>query len=99
MKWKEVFESQQEATLFHATTPKFSLPIGEDSIRWTVWLQDEDIWSRYSTLSQIANQTAEQKAKTKQRVLEALQNEDIKRNERGEIAVHGVTYFAWTSRI
>lgn len=99
MKWKEVFESQQEATLLHATCPKFSLPIGEDSVKWTVWLKDEDIWSRYSTLSQIANQTVEQKEKTRQRVMEALQDEDTKRNEIGEVAVHGVTYFVWTSRI
>lgn len=99
MKWKEIFEGQQEATLFHATYPKFSLPIGEDSIKWTVSLQDEDVWSRYSTLSQIANQTAAEKEKTKQRVMEALRDEDTKRNERGEVEVQGVTYFAWTSRI
>ena len=99
MKWKEVYEGQQKTTLFRATCPKFSLPIGEDSTKWTVWLQDEEIWSRYSTLSQIANQTTKQKGETKQRVVKALHDEDTKRNERGEVAVHGVTYFAWTSRI
>ena len=99
MKWKEVFEGQQEATLLHLTYPKFSLPIGEDSVKWTVWLKDEAVWSRYSTLSQIANQTVEEKKITKQRVMVALQDEDTKRNEKGEIAVHGVTYFVWTSRI
>lgn len=99
MKWKEVFEEQQEATLFHATYPKFSLPIREDSIKWTVWLKDDDIWSRYSTLSQIANQAANQKEKTKERVTEALKDTSTEHNEKGEVAVHGVTYFAWTSRV
>lgn len=30
---------------------------------------------------------------------EALQSPDVERNERGEIALHGITYLAWTKKI
>lgn len=68
-------------------------------MKWTVWLPDHAVWSRYSTLSQIANQEESQKVKIKRRVLEALQDSSTERNEKGDVAVHGVTYLVWTSRI
>lgn len=68
-------------------------------MKWTVWLMDEGVWSRYSTLSQVANQEGEKKAEIKHRVLEALNHESTVRNEKGEVAVHGVTHIAWTSRV
>lgn len=79
--------------------PLFSLPLGEDKVEWKVWLDDEAIWARYATLSQIANLDEDAQEKVKKQVLEALQGRDTERNEKGEAAIHGVTYFAWTSRV
>jgi hypothetical protein len=84
---------------FTNTLPYFSLPIGEDKVEWIVWLNDEAVWSRYSTLSQIANQDAEKKEEIRKRVLEVLKDPSTIRNADGEVAVHGATYLAWTSRL
>jgi hypothetical protein len=56
-KWKAVFENQIKPTPLTITafaSPLFSLPLGEDEVKWTVWLTKENIWKRFSTLSQIA---------------------------------------------
>ena len=106
LKWREVFERQQDTTplqalkdTFTQNLPRFSLPIGEEDVKWTVYLKDEDVWSRYSTLSQIANQTGSRKEEIRKMVLEALKDDSTERNERKEVAVHGVTHLVWTSRI
>ena len=104
--WRQVFENQQYTTplqslkgTFTDKLPTFTLPIGEDKVEWVVWLSDEGVWSRYSTLSQIANQRSEQKEQIRNRVLNALKDPSTIRNSDGEIAVHGATYLAWTSRL
>src|SRR4051812_11024491 len=106
LKWREVFENQQDTTplqalkdTFTRNLPQFSLPIGEEDVKWTVYLKDEDVWSRYSTLSQIANQQEDKKEKIRRTVLEALEDESTERNEKKQVAVHGVTHLVWTSRI
>jgi hypothetical protein len=56
-KWQAVFENQIKSTPLTITafaSPLFSLPLGEDEVKWTVWLTKENIWKRFSTLSQIA---------------------------------------------
>ncbi|KIN04773.1 hypothetical protein OIDMADRAFT_116196 [Oidiodendron maius Zn] len=104
--WRQVFENQQYTTplqslkgTFTDKLPTFTLPIGEDKVEWVVWLSDEGVWSRYSTLSQIANQRSEQKEQIRNRVLKVLKDPSTIRNADGEIAVHGATYLAWTSRL
>lgn len=104
--WRKVFEDQQYTTplqslkgTFTDTLPSFSLPIGEDKVEWVVWLTDEKVWSRYSTLSQIANEPGEKKEEIRKRVLEVLKDPSTIRNADGEVAVHGATYLAWTSRL
>jgi hypothetical protein len=106
MAWREVFERQQQSTPFKTlrdtftdNLPRFSLPIGEESVKWTVWLSDEGVWLRFSTLSQITNQEGEKREQIRQRVLKALKDPSTERNENGDVAVHGVTYLAWTSRV
>lgn len=53
MAWKQVFDNQHDTTALqnlkdtftdHMAT--FSLPLGEESVKWTVWLTDEAVWSR-----------------------------------------------------
>jgi hypothetical protein len=106
MKWKQVFEQQQDSTPLQAlqdtftnNMPKFSLPLGEETIKWTVWLEDEAVWLRFSTLSQIANQDEAKRKEIKKVVLEALKDPSTERNNEGAVGIHGVTYLAWTSRI
>ncbi|KAG4436889.1 hypothetical protein IFR05_007615 [Cadophora sp. M221] len=105
MQWKEVFEQQQDTTPLQAlkdtfthSFPSFSLPLGEESVKWTVWLSDENIWARFSTLSQIANLTKERREGFHQEVLAALK-EHGERNKKGKVALHGITFLAWTSRV
>ena len=54
--WKQVFDKQLESDplSIHAADPRFSLPIGEDSYKWTHWLTEDEIVNRYCTLSHIA---------------------------------------------
>lgn len=57
------------------------------------------MWSRINTLSQIAVLAGQDRENAIKIFKEALNGDDVERNERGEIAVHGVTYFAWTDRL
>ncbi|OTA64745.1 methyltransferase domain-containing protein [Hypoxylon sp. EC38] len=106
LKWKEVFDQQLPATplqvikdTFTDRLPRFSLPLGEDSVKWTVWLSEEALSLRLNTLSQIALLKGEKREAYLKLLKEILQGGDVERNEKGEIAVHGVTFFIWTDRI
>ncbi len=106
MKWKEVFENQIDQTplqtirdTFNQNLPRFSLPLGQGNVKWTVGLTEEGIWARFLTFSQIANLEQSEREKVKQQVLEALKGDEVERNAEGEIQVKGMTYFAWTSRV
>ncbi len=105
-KWNDVFNAQQDTTPLNALVdtftdrlPQFSLPLGDEIVKWTVWLTEEGVWERYLTLSQIAVLKGVEREKVRRKVLEALKGDDVERNENGQVALHGVTYFAWTSRI
>jgi len=55
--WRKVFEDQLKSTPLSITVsadPLFALPLGEDQIKWTVWLSKGNIWKRFRTLGQIA---------------------------------------------
>lgn len=79
--------------------PRFSLPLGEETVKWTVWLTEDALWARINTLSQVAVLNGDQKDAAYRTFKEALQSPDVERNEKGEIALHGVTFFAWTDKI
>lgn len=64
-----------------------------------MYLKDEALWERFHTLSQIANLKGEKLEEVKRVVFEALKEDNVERNEVGEVAVHGRTHLAWTSRI
>ena len=107
MKWKEIFEKQQDTnplqTLKDIVThnlPRFSLPIGEENVEWTVYLNDEAVWDRYTTLSQISNlRGSDRFDEVRKEVFDSLKEDGVERNAAGEVAVHGRTYMAWTSRV
>jgi hypothetical protein len=106
MAWKHVFEKQQDTTplqtlkdTFFHHMPTFSLPLGEENVKWTVWLSDEALWSRFATISHIANLEEGKKEEVRNEVYDALKRDGVERNAEGEVALHGVTYLAWTSRV
>ncbi|QDS67667.1 hypothetical protein FKW77_004952 [Venturia effusa] len=100
--WRGIFDNQIKSTPFTITafaSPLFSLPLGEDEVKWTVWLTKEKIWNRFSTLSQIAILEGEALKNARKVFDEALAGEDVETNENGEVALHGATYLYWTSRV
>ncbi|KAI0446835.1 S-adenosyl-L-methionine-dependent methyltransferase [Xylaria telfairii] len=105
-KWQEVFERQAPASPLQAIRntfadhlPRFSLPLGENTVKWTMWLSEEALWARINTLSQIAVLKGEEREAAIKKFKEILQGNDVERNGKGEITIHGVTYFAWTDRL
>lgn len=106
MKWQEVFTNQLKSNpiqVIKATLsndlPRFSMPIGKDSVPWTQWLSEDALWSRINTLSHVALLEDEERAAGIKTFNKALQMRDVERNEKGEIACHGNTFFAWTDRM
>ncbi|RWA12296.1 hypothetical protein EKO27_g2808 [Xylaria grammica] len=105
-KWQEVFEQQPPGNPVQAIRntfadhlPRFSLPLGENNVKWAMWLSEEALWARINTLSQIAVLKGEEREAAIKTFKDTLQSDDVERNEKGEIVVHGVTYFAWTDRL
>lgn len=54
--WQRVFDEQIKTNplTIQAADPLFSLPLGENIEKWTVWLSKEAIWDRFRTISYIA---------------------------------------------
>jgi hypothetical protein len=50
-------------------------------------------------LSHIANLDEGKKEKVRREVFNALEKDGVERNAKGEVALHGVTYLFWTSRV
>ncbi|KAL1883891.1 hypothetical protein VTK73DRAFT_7679 [Phialemonium thermophilum] len=104
--WQAVFSGQLTRNLFQIVRnslmdghAKFSLPLGEAKVSWREWLSEEALWARVNTLSQVALLEGPARQAGLCAFREALQDNDVERNDKGEIAVHGVTYFAWTDKI
>ncbi|KAF5019837.1 hypothetical protein F66182_8150 [Fusarium sp. NRRL 66182] len=92
--WKKVFERQAEVD-----KPLFSTPIETGEIKWSVWLSPEALWDRMNTLSWNAIRQGEERRLFRDK-FDKIVNEDEERfNEKGEVEVHGRTFFAWTSRL
>ncbi|KAI5202183.1 hypothetical protein AUEXF2481DRAFT_430641 [Aureobasidium subglaciale EXF-2481] len=101
-KWRSVFDSQLSSNPFTITAsaePLFALPLAENVEEWSVWLFEDALWERLSTLSQIAVLQGEERAKVKKVFEEALKGEDVERNEKGEVKLHGMTVAVWTTKI
>ncbi|KAM0330024.1 hypothetical protein ACHAQA_004194 [Verticillium albo-atrum] len=79
--------------------PYFSVPIGEDTVPFTVWLTPEALWKRLATLSQVAVLEGEGLERFRAQLADILEEKSVERNEKGEVALHGKTFFAWTSRL
>ncbi|KAK4561013.1 hypothetical protein LTR86_004968 [Recurvomyces mirabilis] len=101
-KWRKVFEDQSKSTplsLIIASDQFFALPLGEHTEKFEIWLSKEQIWERYATISHIAVLEGEERERTKQIVMDALNSSEVETNDKGEVAVHGLTYIVWSSKI
>ena len=50
-------------------------------------------------MSQIAVLEGEEREKVRNVIKEALKGDDVQRNEKGEVELHGMTVAAWTTKI
>ncbi|KAF4124033.1 tRNA G46 methylase TrmB [Geosmithia morbida] len=89
-KWKDVFDTQ---------TGLFSTPIGEDGIEWTIWLSHQALWERVQTLSHVALLRGADADDFKEKFDDLAKAGDGQRNDKGEVAIHGKTVLAWTTRL
>jgi endo-1,4-beta-D-glucanase Y len=65
--------------------------------KWSVWLTEEALWDRLSTLSQIAVLEGEERKLLRDFVKQTV--EDAEKNEKGEVELHGMTVAVWTTKI
>ena len=101
-KWRQVFDEQLKGdpmSLLSLADPLFSMPLGENSIPFETWLEKEDIFKRYMTISHNAILEGEEREKTRKIFFDAIDADDVKTDEKGRVAVHGHTLFMWTTRI
>jgi len=100
-KWRQVFADQNQSSPVTLTKSEtfFSLPLGEGCVKFETWLPKEEIWKRYRTLSQIAVLEGEDLERVKKIFWDAINAAETTMDEQGRVAVHGQTFFAWTSRI
>lgn len=106
MAWQDVFAAQVKSNPVQVLRdtltnrlPRFSVPIGRDSVEWTHWLGEEALWRRINTLSHVAMLAGEDREHAERVFREAMAMPDVVRNERGEVECHGRTYLAWTDRM
>ncbi|KAL1304954.1 hypothetical protein AAFC00_003864 [Neodothiora populina] len=101
-KWRSVFDEQLESNPVSITlsaTPLFALPIGEQVQEWEIWLSKERVWDRFNTLSQIATLEGEEREQAYKIFTDAINAPDVETNDKGEVALHGMTMAIWTTKI
>ena len=100
-RWRDIFDEQLKSSpmSIQAANPLFSLPLGEGSVKFATKLDKEQIWKRYQTLSQIAVLEGEELEKAKKTFFDAINADDVEVDQDGKVALHGHTFFAWTTRI
>ncbi|KAF4444353.1 2-heptaprenyl- -naphthoquinone [Fusarium austroafricanum] len=92
--WREVLDRQAEAE-----KPFFSTPIETETIPWSVWLTPEALWDRFNTLSWNKLRQGEDCRLFREKFDRIIKGGDAKYNEKGEIELHGCTFFVWISRL
>ncbi|KAF1949623.1 methyltransferase [Byssothecium circinans] len=102
--WRKVFESQVSSTpitaaLAGGTNSLFSLPLGEEIVKWQDWLDQEALWNRLRTLSHFAVLEGRRLEVSREVFDEALSDPNVARDAEGRIKVDGVTVLAWTTKI
>lgn len=106
MEWQAVFDAQLKTNPLQVLRdtvagrlPRFSVPLGQESVGWSHWLSEEALWARINTLSHVAVLEGEEKARGERVFREAMAMADVNRNARGEVECVGRTYLAWSDRL
>ncbi|CAM1506990.1 Fc.00g066310.m01.CDS01 [Cosmosporella sp. VM-42] len=92
--WHEVFTRQAKAE-----KPLFSTPIETERVQWSVWLTLDALWDRVNTLSWISLVEGEDRRVYREKFEKIVKDGAGTWNEKGEIEVHGCTFYAWTRRL
>ncbi|KAM0353517.1 hypothetical protein ACHAPU_001529 [Fusarium lateritium] len=92
--WKQVFERQAKVD-----NPFFSTPIETGKVTWSVWLTPEALWDRFNTLSWNAIRQGEERRLFREKFNKIVKEGDAEVNEKGEVELHGCTFFVWVSRL
>lgn len=79
--------------------PLFSDPISTDRVSFAVWLTLDGLWDRVNTLSWIAVLEGNDRKVYREKFERIVKEGDGKWNEKGEVEVHGCTFYAWTTRL
>lgn len=100
-KWPDVFTSQLASSPLQALrggasgkTPRFSLPLGEERVPFSIWLSEDELWRRMCTLSQmsiIVKKGGDEARELRTKFDEALRGDDVERNDKGEVNINGQT--------
>ncbi|KAH7328963.1 S-adenosyl-L-methionine-dependent methyltransferase [Stachybotrys elegans] len=90
--WRIVLDAQAQAA-----APKFSTPLGEDSVPWTVKLSKAALWDRMNTLSQVALLQGAEREAWRARWEDAVK--EAEGYEKDELEIHGGTFFYWTQKL
>lgn len=93
-KWQQIFEEQATSA-----SPLFSTPIETATVPFKLWLTPEAICNRINTLSQVSILKGVDREVFFAKLSKAINEGDGEWNSKGEIAIHGHTFYAWTSRL
>jgi SAM-dependent methyltransferase len=89
--WRRVFAAGSGADAFFG-------PLREEQFAWTTYVDDDALWARFRTLSQIAALGGEELTAARRLFDEAIAGPGTERDAQGRIAVRGITLIAWTRR-
>jgi SAM-dependent methyltransferase len=89
--WRRVFAAGSGADRFFG-------PLREEQFAWTTFVDADDLWSRFRTLSQIAALDGDKLAAARKLFDEAIAGPGTERDAQGRIAVRGITLIAWAQR-
>ncbi|CAN8098920.1 unnamed protein product [Discula destructiva] len=106
MEWPAVFDAQLKTNPLQVLRdtvagrlPRFSVPLGQESVGWTHRLSEAALWRRISTLSHVAVLEGAAREEGERVFREAMAMDDVRRNESGEIECAGRTFLAWSDRL
>ncbi|CAI6341466.1 unnamed protein product [Periconia digitata] len=104
--WRDVFTSQVSTTPLTAAlvgndNSLFTLPLGEKSVQWDVWLSEDRLWERVCTLGHFRglDSGALETSHTIFKDIMSAPDAGVERDEQGRIKVHGFTIVVWTEKI
>jgi SAM-dependent methyltransferase len=89
--WRRVFAAGAGAERFFG-------PLAEERFAWTTFVDEEGLWARFRTLSQIAALEGAKLAAARKLFDEAIAGPGTEWDAQGRLAVRGITLIAWTQR-